>query len=121
MGEGKKYDYHSSVGALLDFIEKHNIPRDARIFMQRVEDVYFEKHNWKTVNKKGEEWHNTKRWNNDIDSGKYLNKEEYPNIEEGMLFKATPEELEASKDQYYAAWSPVKYPDDNNLYIDAHY
>lgn len=48
-----KDDYGCTVGQLLDFIEKHNIPRDGKVFIERIEDVYFEKHNWKTIEKKG--------------------------------------------------------------------
>lgn len=38
-----KYKHYATVGALLDFIEKHNIPRDSKILLQRVHDHYFER------------------------------------------------------------------------------
>ena len=34
-----------------DWIEKYNPPDDAIVLVERVEDIYFEKHNWKTVKK----------------------------------------------------------------------
>lgn len=40
-----------TVGQLLDFIEKHNIPREAKVLCERVEDVLFEEHGWKTYTK----------------------------------------------------------------------
>jgi hypothetical protein len=59
--------------------------------------------------------------NKNIDEGVYLDKEEYPLMKPEFLIKHTEEDLENSKNQYIEAWCPVKYKDDNNLYIDAHY
>lgn len=123
------YKHSWTVGQILRFIEKHNIPDDALILLQRVEDKYFEKsewngvkmNGWTTIKKEGEQYHYLTRWNNDVDSGKYLDKEEYPLMTEEYLKKATEEELENSKDQYYPCFSPVKYPNDDNIYLDAHY
>ncbi len=44
-----------NAGQLLDFIYKYQIDRDATIYTQRIEDVYFEEHGWKTK-KKPSEW-----------------------------------------------------------------
>jgi len=35
-----------TVEQLLKFIFDHNIPPTAKILHQRIEDVYFEEHNW---------------------------------------------------------------------------
>jgi hypothetical protein len=117
----EKYKHYSTVGQLLEFIEKHNIPMDAKIMIQRVEDVYFEKNGWKTVNKEGYWYHASKSFNDSIDSGELENKDEYPDVTEELLVKYTEEELENAKDKYYTCWCPVKYEDDDNLYLDAHY
>jgi methionyl-tRNA synthetase len=38
----KMEDHYFTVGQLLDYIEKHNISRDGKIYMQRIEDFYYE-------------------------------------------------------------------------------
>lgn len=110
-----------TVGELLDFIQLNKLPRDAEVLYQRIEDVYFEKHHWTTIKKEGDDYHQTIKWNEDIDSGKYLDKEQYPMIKPENLIKCTDEDLESVKEQYITSWCAVKYPNDNNLYIDAHY
>ncbi len=47
----EKYrDHHYlTVGKLKEWIEKFDVPNDALVCVQRVEDVYYEKHGWKTI------------------------------------------------------------------------
>lgn len=40
-----------TVGDLLKFVQDNNISLDSKIFIERVEDVYFEKHEWAIVEK----------------------------------------------------------------------
>lgn len=40
-----------TVGRLLDFIQENNVPREAIVLCERVEDVYFEEHGWKVYEK----------------------------------------------------------------------
>ena len=111
-----------TVGELKEFLLEHNIPDNAVVVTQRVEDVYYEKHNWGCYLKEGEHSFNLKRWNEDIDSGKYLNKEEYPNMNEENLLKATSEEIKNSMEKYTIASSCVFYKEDPDiLFIDLHY
>ena len=48
-----------TVGDLIDFIATNNINKDSKIFVERVEDKYFEHHNWDVVEKynEGEQQH----------------------------------------------------------------
>lgn len=115
------YKYYYTVGDLLNFIRDNNIPMNAKILLQRVEDVYFEKNGWKTINKEGFWFNSSKSFNERIDSKEFNDKEEYPDLKEENLVRFSEEELENSKDKYYPCWSPVKYGDDDNLYLDAHY
>lgn len=115
-----KYKDYCTVGDLLKFIQDNNIPLDSKILIQRIEDSYFEK-GWHTMRKGGEHYHNALQWNKDIDDGKYLDKKQYQKMKEENLKKITPEDLERFKEEYYITWCPVKYNDDNNLYLDAHY
>ena len=49
--EAKGYQHHCCVGQLIDFIEKYDIPKDALIMIQRIEDRYFERNHWKVYEK----------------------------------------------------------------------
>ena len=127
MDLSKKYEHFCTVGDLKKFIEKHNLPDDAKILAQRVEDMYFENGKihpkftaWETINKEGEWYHYALDWNERVD-GEFKDKEAYPNLTPDMLIKIEGEELEKTKTKYIVCWCPVKYPDDNNLYLDLHY
>lgn len=78
-------DCYLTVGQLKKFLK--DLPDDGKIYYQRIEDVYFEKHNWGQNSK----------------------------------FMGSIENLGLSKEEYIKVWSPVKYPNDNNLYLTAHY
>lgn len=120
--ELNKNSNYFTVGQLKEWIEKYNIPDSACILMQRVEDNYFEKHNWETIKKEGYWYHILKRHNKRIDEGYFLNKENFPNIkgDEEFLKKYSDKEMEEIKDEYYPCFSPVFY-DNEFLYLDAHY
>lgn len=40
-----------TVGRLKAFLEKHNLPDDAKVVTQRIEDTYFEDHDWGVLEK----------------------------------------------------------------------
>ena len=40
-----------TVGDLRKYLETHNPPDDAIVLVERVEDIYFEKHGWETTKK----------------------------------------------------------------------
>ncbi len=54
-------DHTLTVEQLLKFIEKHNIPLTAKVRLQRIEDVYFEKG-----------WSTTKKYQSDIGDCEYF-------------------------------------------------
>lgn len=110
-----------TVGDLKKFFEKHNLPDDAPVVVQRVVDRYYQKHNWGVYLKEGEHTWNAKQWNEDI-KGEYLDKEKYPNIIPGNLKPFTEEQIRDTLEQYTPAHAPVFYKDDPNiLFIDLHY
>jgi hypothetical protein len=49
----ERYGHYMTVDMLLKFIEKYNIPKTAKVMIQRVEDVYYENHGWKVLEKEG--------------------------------------------------------------------
>lgn len=119
----KKYSHHLTVGRLKEFLDEHNLPDDAIVMVQRIEDRYFENNNWSVYLKEGEEYHNAIKWNKDIDSKKYHNKNDYPNMKHPeKLKKFSKKELEEMKDQYFHLFCPVYYKDDKDiLFLNAHY
>ncbi len=136
-----------TIDNLLKFIEKHNIPSTAKLFVQRIPDSYyngnditgmccdknprtgelkpypqgFRSKGWAVICKKGEQYYNALEHNEKMD-GEYNDKEEYPNLDVSKLNKYTEEELNDTKDQYSPIFSPIYYKDDqNNLYLNLHY
>jgi len=128
---------------LKEFVEKYNVPDDALIMIERVEDRYYEgcdisgmnsvdgilpegskSLGWGVYLKEGQSYYDALSHNKRIKEGFYFNKEEFPNIKEGseMLEEYTEEQLEEYKNQYHPAWSCVKYNDEDDLlFIDLHY
>lgn len=124
--ENFKRDF-CTVGKLLKFLneklESGDLTEDSLVLSQRIEDRYFETDGWGVVRKKGWWYHYALDHNKKIDECYYLNKEEFPNIEENdpILNKYSEEDLEQIKDQYHPVFCPVFYNDDNNLFLDSHY
>lgn len=96
-----------------------NLPDDGEVYVQRIEDK-FEKNGWTIKPMKGEWWHYLDNWNSAIDSGKYLDKEAYPNMKPEMLVKATEDQFEDAMEQYIKTHCCINY-DGKNLYITSHY
>ncbi len=116
------YNEFLTVGKLKEFLYANNLPANARVMVQRVEDVYYQRHNWKVYLKKGLNATQCEEHNAKIASGEYLNKEEYPNIDESLLVPATEEEIKQSMEQYTPAFCCARYRDDEDmLFIDMHY
>ena len=90
--EIQNYEHTLTVGKLKEFIEEYNLPDDAKVLIQRVEDKYYES-GWGVHLKAGYDAYKN-------DGGEYV---------------------EESLDQYHPAWSCVKYEDDDLLFIDLHY
>ena len=44
-------EFYLTVGELKRWIKEHKIPDDAKVFYQRIGDVYFKKHGWETIEK----------------------------------------------------------------------
>lgn len=88
------YRYYLTVGDLKEFLNKNNFPDTAKVVVQRIEDVYYEKHNWGVYLKEGE----------------HTFKDEKGNVVKDSLV------------QYHPAWCCVKYSDEDDvLFIDLHY
>lgn len=118
----KSYTDFLTVGKLKEFLDKNKLPDDAIVVVQRVQDVYYEKHHWGVYLKKGFHTYNFEKRNEDIKSGKYFDKDNYPNIKKENLVPMTEEELKETMEQYHPAFCCVNYKDDEDiLFIDLHY
>lgn len=115
---------HMTVGGLKEFIKDNNIPDDSLIFFQRIYDVYFNENEWTTVKKEGFlYWYEKRLIDKAKPGGEFHDKEKYPNMTEDHIHSLLESEkiINDLKEEYILIWSPVKYKDDNNLYLDAHY
>lgn len=116
------YPMHLRVGDLKKFLDKHSLDDNAIVMVQRVEDIYYEKNNWGVYLKKGESYNYCLKHNRDVESGKYLDKEKYPNIKPENLKIMSEKDMQDAMDQYHPAWSCIRYNDDKEmLFIDLHY
>jgi len=115
-----KYKNFCTVGELLDYIKKYNIPMDAKILMQRIEDDYFEDDT--SGNKRelfrieGESCNKMRTINSGIANLGLDEFNDYPNIKE-----FSEDDIDALKEEYYPCWSPVYYEGQNHLFLDANY
>jgi len=111
-----------TVGRLKEFLNENKLPDDAVVVIQRVEDIYYDNHHWGVYLKNGRSSKNAEQWNKDIESGKYLNKDQFSKIKEENLVPYTEEQIKELMEQYHPAWCCVNYEDDTDvLFIDLHY
>lgn len=45
------YEHYLTVGTLKKFLEEHNLPDNAKVVVERVEDAYYENNNWSVYEK----------------------------------------------------------------------
>lgn len=111
-----------TVGDLKEFLAEHDLPDNAPVVIQRVHDVYYEKHGWKLYLKEGDHTLYTLKHNKNVERGEYLDKKKYPNAKGKTIKPFTEEQIKESMEQYRPAWSCVRYGDDKDiLFIDLHY
>lgn len=48
-----KYKHFLTVGGIKQFVQEYNIPDTAKVVIQRIYDVYYEKHSWGVLLKEG--------------------------------------------------------------------
>ena len=132
-----------TVGKLKEFLEHYNVPDDALVMIERVQDSYYEgsdisgcggclttedgiyppgskAEGWRVYLKEGYVYKQCEEYNKRVDSGEFLDKKQFPNGHK--LTRMSYEELEGMKIQYTPAWSCVKYKEDDDLlFIDLHY
>lgn len=78
-----KYSDYLTIGQLKEHIKEYNLPDHAKVVIQRVEDIYFEKHGWGVLKKESDLTYKCKEWNKELEKGKEYMSENYPNIKEG--------------------------------------
>jgi hypothetical protein len=117
--ENLSYKHNLNVGQLKEFLIKNNVPDSAKVLSQRIEDTYYDNNSWSTVKKKGERWH----YFNDLNKkceGEFLDKEQYPLIDDVNKYKTDEKTLNEAKEEFSPVWCCVKYENDDNLYLHLH-
>jgi hypothetical protein len=111
-----------TVGRLRSFLKENDYPDHALVVIQRIQDVYYQKHGWGVYLKRGDFTYQAERMNQDIKSGKYLDKNKYPKMKPENLIPISEEEIKATMDQYHPAFCCVFHKDDPNvMFINLHY
>ena len=118
----ENYHHYLTVGRLIEYFYKNNIPQDAKIFVQRVEDHYYgENGSWSTVKKENEDTDFMHETNKLIDSGEYFNEDNYPDRNPDDVKKYTDEQIANSRDEYSPVFCCMQDKKDLNLYLNLHY
>jgi hypothetical protein len=99
-------------GKLKELAAKHNVPDDALIVAERVEDYYFDKGDWEVYCKDNEMSLDAEKYNKKIKRKKRKDEDD--------LY--TEKDIQDLKSQYHPIWSPVFYQEDPEvLFLDLHY
>lgn len=109
-----------TVKELLTYIEKNNVSMDAEVLVERIHDVYFEKHNWKPEKRKGFMYYQVVETIEKA-NGEYNDKEEYPRLTQDSIDKMKVMNPDEFMDEYIKTNCATKFKEDNNLYIAIHY
>ena len=125
---------HLTVGDLKCMIEKYNLPDDAIVLVERVEDKYFEggcdisgmssangilpegsrSSEWGVYLVDGENFYIAKKYNQDVKNGKWDDDPPHPIY--------TEEELKSFKDEFAPAWCCGPYGKEKDIFlIHMHY
>ena len=114
--------HYLTVGKLKQFIEEHQLKDDSIILVERVKDFYYEENNWGSYLKESYHTHCAKKWNADIESGKYLDLDKYPNMDEHALIPCSDADIKETMSQYHPIFTCVNYKDDKDiLFLNLHY
>ena len=132
-----------TMGDLAEFVYKNpQIPRDAKVLIERIEDIYFEgvdisgmnstkgilpkgskSDGWKVLLVEGENYYNTKNFNEvmlqEIEDRKNGKESNYPKIDNPNDYIV--ELTDNFKEQFFPAWCISKENDDSLVYIFNHY
>lgn len=83
-----------TVGDIKKYIEKYNLSDESIVLLQRIEDKYFDNHNWSV----------------------YLKEGDFTVIDENSVI------IRDTMEQYHSAFCCVSYDDDKDiLFINSHY
>lgn len=112
-------EHYLTVKQLRDFLNNCDLSDDTKVFTQRLEDKYIEKHGWKPVLKEGHLYYSAEKWNEYVDNYDNLNEDD--KLEAKPTFKHSEEQLNQLKNQYIMIWSICQYPEKDGLYLNVHY
>lgn len=117
------YQHFLTVGQLREKLKGY--PDEAKVLVQRIEDVYYEKHQWGVVFKESEFTWQSREDNRKLTDGTYANKDQYPKLDVNKFRVMTERELRIYDSQYSPVWCVVDYEwkeeKKKNLYLDLHY
>lgn len=96
-----KYKDYLTVGKLKEFIDKYNLSDNSLILVERVEDIYYDKHNWGSYLKKGYMYYIALKYD---------------------IFAKKENDLKEHMTQYHPIFCAEYYDDDKDiLFLNLHY
>lgn len=114
-----------TVGKLRRILSDPEIEDDALVMIERVNDVYYEEHNWGVYLKDSYLWDLITEKNNklldEIDKRKKGELPTFTSIEDPAKYIIDDEERANYQDQYHPAFSVCMYNDEKELFIKLHY
>lgn len=98
-------EHYLTVGKLKEWIKKFDLPDDANIYLQHLDEFYIRQDpTWIAKRKEGEMYNMLLHIKN-------------TDAESTITYSM----LENVKDKYVKCFSPIHYKGDNNLYLDVHW
>lgn len=111
--------HYMTVGRLREFLDDTKLPDDAIVVIERVQDVYYEKHNWGAYLHENDHTRHMRHFNRCIENGTV--KDIFDGIEDDTK-PYTEEEIKDAMTQYHPAWCAWERNDDDQImFIDLHY
>ena len=112
-----------TVKDLREFLKNNpDLSDDNLVMVERVENIYFEEHNWGVYKKDNHISHNAQLFNEKLDRGIYDDMDEYPLMTSEIKEKFSSEEIENLQSEYLPAWGIGRHFDEDNLvFIRLHY
>lgn len=114
-----------TVGKLRRILSDPEIKDDALVMIERVEDVYYEKHNWGLYLKDSYLWNiiteKNKELQDEIDRRKKGEMPRFTSIKDPAKYITDDAERANYQDQYHPAFSACMFNDEKELFIKLHY
>lgn len=113
-----------TVGELRKILANQEISDDSIVLVERIHDIYFEKHGWSVYLKRGEHWHNANKFNDEMNAELEriaTGKERKYSMENPKKSIVPKEEMDLLAEQFHPVEGAYKDTKEGILFIYSHY